>query len=265
MAGFKNLPGEIRTAIWAACLSNADMQGIYIFKPEDFAIEDQREDENEDEDEDEDEDGVWEAEREVTVAFPVIMHVCRESREYAKSHLSFNEDTFTGASVPCRPYRPETDVFFVPHRHFDDFQAALMKGQDDEYNGKLPEGKKSFGREIVHLALTSRIFMTDDRDTLAYFIVEMTALRNLYFVFGNTDALDWSRPLALRDLTYDKEELVPGKPRTRIHVEDTLDQLMEETAFWEVPDEATAPWDGWTGAWLFEMHGKKLQRGRGLA
>ncbi|KAL1871357.1 hypothetical protein Daus18300_004723 [Diaporthe australafricana] len=255
MAGFKDLPVEMRSAIWAACLSNADVQGIYFFDPEDFGMKDQNEDDDED----------WEVEREVTVAFPAIMHVCHESRQYAKSHLSFTEDPATGASVPSRPYRPATDVFYVPHRHYDDkFVTAIRKAEDDKYHGKLPQGNKSFSREIAHLAFSSQILMTDGRDELQYLLPEMTALRRVSFVFGNTDALDWSRPLALAGLTNDVEPLAPGKPRTKVRVEDTLDDLMSESAFWEVADEDTAPRDGWTGEWLFEMEAKKMERIRGM-
>lgn len=254
MAGFEDLPVEMRSAIWAACLSNADMQGIYLFDPEDFGVGDHKEDDAED----------WEVEREVAVAFPAIMHVCRESREYAKSHLSFTEDAVTGASIPSRPYRPETDVFYVPQRHYDDFVTAIRKAENDEYLGNLPQGKISFSREITQLALSSQFFMTDGRDYLQYLIPGMTALRGFFFVFGNTDALDWSRPLALAGLTNSVEPLAPGKPRTKVRVEDTLNDLMNESTLWEVVDEDTAPWDRYTGEWLFEMEAKKMERIRGV-
>ncbi|KKY35944.1 hypothetical protein UCDDA912_g04083 [Diaporthe ampelina] len=261
MVGFGDLPVEIRSEIWAESLSNADIQGIYFFDPEDFGIKDASEGEGEGDQAESD----WEVEREVMVAFPAIMHVCRESREFAKSRLSFREDTAAGVSVPCRPYRPEKDAFFVPHRHFDNFLEAVRMAQDDEYNGKLPEGTKAFCREIAHLAFSSRMLMDEDVGTFAYFVPEMTALRLLSFVFGNTDTVDLSRPLRMADLTTDKAELVPGRPRTRVHVEEMLDNIMNQSALWEISDEAIAPWDEWTGEWLFDMAAKRIERLRGLA
>lgn len=257
MVEFKDLPVEIRSEIWAECLRDADMPGVYFFDPEDFGIKEESEDDQAESD--------WEVEREVIVTFSAIMHVCHESREYAKSHLSFREDTVRGINVPCRPYRPEKDAFYVPYRHFDDFIAAVRKSQSDEYHGLLPEGTKAFCREIAHLALSSHMLMDEDEGTLGYFVPDLTALRLLSFVFGNTDTVDLSRPLAMTDLGTDKAELVPGKPRTRVHVEEILDDLWGQASFWELSDEATAPWNEHTGEWLFELTAKTIERFRGLA
>lgn len=256
MAEFKDLPVEIRSEIWAECLSNADRQGIYFFDPEDFGIKDEGEDDQADRD--------WEVEREVIVAFPTIMHLCHESREYVKSRLSFREDTVRSINVPCRPYRPEKDAFFVPHRHFDDFMAAFRKAQEDEYNGVLQEGTNAFCRDIAHLALSSPILLEYDEGTLGYLIPEMTALRLLSFVFGNTDTLDLSKPLAMGGLDRDRAEAIPGEPRTKIHVEETLDDLWGEASMWELPDESKAPWSETTGRWLFDLEGNMIERVRGL-
>lgn len=256
MAQFKDLPVEIRSEIWAECLSNADMQGIYFFDPEDFGIKDEREDDQADPD--------WEVEREVIVAFPSIMHVCHESREYAKTRLSFREDTVRSIDVPCRPYRPEKDAFFVPYRHFDDFIAAFRKAQNDEDNGVLQEGTNAFCRDIAHLAIGSSMLMEDDGTTLSYFVPEMTALRLLSFVFGNTDTLDLSKPLTMAGLGADKAEAVPGEPRTKIDVEKALDDLWAEVSMWELADESKAPWSETTGEWLFDLAAEEIKRVRGL-
>lgn len=259
MVGFKDLPVEIRSEIWAECLRDADTPGVYFFDPEDFGMLDYSEDDQAESDWD------WEVEREVIVAFPAIMHVCHESREYAKSRLSFREeDTVRNINIPCRPYRPEKDAFFVPYRYFDDFIVAVRRDQSDESNGALPEGTKAFCREIAHLALSSRMLMDEEEGSLGYFVPELTALRLLSFVFGNNDTLDLSRPLAMADLGTDKAELVPGKPRTRVHVEEILDDLWGQASFWELTDEAIAPWDEETGEWLFELAAKRIERVRRL-
>ncbi|KAH8752522.1 hypothetical protein F5883DRAFT_576357 [Diaporthe sp. PMI_573] len=257
MAKLKDLPVEIRSAIWAEALSDEDAEVVYVFDPEDFGIKD--EDEDEDESEGEQAESDWEVELEVIVAFPTIMHLCHESREYAKSQLSFREDTVIGVHIPCRPYRPGTDAFFVHHRHFDKFLRAFRKAQDDEFNGKLQEGEKAFCGEIWRLALSSQMLMEDDiGDTLSYLVPDMTALRHLGFVFDDIDGLDLTRPLRLSEWAEDRAEIVPGKPRTRIHVKDTLDNIMDQTAFWEVSDRATAPWDEWTGEWLFNLEASEI-------
>lgn len=259
MVQFKDLPLEIRSQIWADCLSNSDTQGVYFFDPEDFDIKDgtvSLEDQV---------DSDWEVEREVIVAFPTIMHVCQESREYAKGHLSFREDTVRGISIPCRLYRPEKDAFFVPYRHFDDFIDAVRKSQFVEYNNGEPQkGAKAFCREIAHLALSSHMLMDEEVGTLGYFVPDLTALRVLSFVFGNTDTFDLSRPLTIVPLGKDKAELVPGQPRTRIHVEAALDDLFGQASFWEISDEETAPWNEDTGEWLFDFEANEIERVRGL-
>lgn len=256
MAQFKDLPVEIRSEIWAECLSNADMQGIYFFDPEDFGIRDEREDDQADPD--------WEVEREVIVAFPSIMHVCHESREYAKSRLSFREDTVRSIDVPCRPYRPDQDAFYVPFRHFYDFSAAARMAQNDEHKGVLQEGTNAFCRDIAHLAFGSSMLMEDEMGLLGYFVPEMTALRLVSFVFGNTDTLDLSKPLTMTGLGAEKAEVVPGQPHTKVDVEEALESFWDETSMWELAHESKAPWSETTGKWLFDVVAEEITRVRGL-
>lgn len=268
MVDFKDLPVEIRSEIWAECMSDADIEGVYFFDPEDFGIKGESGTEihsSIDLEQEDQAESDWEVEREIIVAFPAIMHVCHESREYAKSRLSFREDTVRNINIPCRPYRPEKDAFFVPYRYFDEFIAAVRKSQFDEHNGLLPEGTKPFCREIAHLALSSHMLMDEDVGTLEYFVPDLTALRFLSFVFGNTDTLDLSRPLAMAGLGTDIAELVPGKPRTRVHVVEALDDIMDHALLWELSDEATAPWNEETGEWLFNWQAMTIERVRGLA
>ncbi|KAH6648054.1 hypothetical protein BKA67DRAFT_404341 [Truncatella angustata] len=50
----------------------------------------------------------------VDTAFPLLMHVCRESRQHAMKRTKFRHEPAAHAMVPCRPFRPELDVLYVP-------------------------------------------------------------------------------------------------------------------------------------------------------
>ncbi|KAI6084440.1 hypothetical protein F4821DRAFT_170665 [Hypoxylon rubiginosum] len=49
----------------------------------------------------------------VDTGFPVLMHVCRESREVAISLTRFRYSPIAGCPVPFRAFRPELDVLYV--------------------------------------------------------------------------------------------------------------------------------------------------------
>ncbi|KAG8156664.1 hypothetical protein KVR01_013455 [Diaporthe batatas] len=264
MAQLKDLPVEIRTEIWAEALANADTDGmevVYYFDPEDFGMERQSDGRYVHVESD------WESEPEVVLAFPAIMHVCHESREYAKKRLSFREDTVMGIEIPCRPYRPETDAFFIHTRHHNHFLTVLTKAQDDEDKGKLQEGEKAFHRGISRLGISSPMLLGSDiGDVLASFVPEMTALRHLCFVFGNIYDLDVTRPLRMYEWWLEDEtEVIHGVPGTKVHVQGTLDRIRREVASWEVSDESTAPWDEENGEWLFVVEAGEISQVKGWA
>lgn len=50
----------------------------------------------------------------VNTAFPVLMHVCREWRDYTLHHIKarFRFSAAAGCSVPFRPFRPELDTMY---------------------------------------------------------------------------------------------------------------------------------------------------------
>ncbi|KAI1141897.1 hypothetical protein F5Y05DRAFT_409047 [Hypoxylon sp. FL0543] len=49
----------------------------------------------------------------VDTCFPVIMHVCRESRDLAVSQLRFRYSPLAGCPVPFRAFRPDLDIMHV--------------------------------------------------------------------------------------------------------------------------------------------------------
>ncbi|KAI0172195.1 hypothetical protein GGR52DRAFT_573335 [Hypoxylon sp. FL1284] len=49
----------------------------------------------------------------VDTDFPVLMHVCRESREMAVSCTRFRYSPIAGCRVPFRAFRPELDILYV--------------------------------------------------------------------------------------------------------------------------------------------------------
>lgn len=49
----------------------------------------------------------------VDTAFPVLMHICHETREFASKRLQFRYSTAARTMVPFRTFRPELDVLYV--------------------------------------------------------------------------------------------------------------------------------------------------------
>ncbi|KAI0841228.1 hypothetical protein F5Y06DRAFT_215834 [Hypoxylon sp. FL0890] len=49
----------------------------------------------------------------VDTCFPVLMHVCRESRELAVSQLRFRYSPIAGCPVPFRAFRPDLDIMHI--------------------------------------------------------------------------------------------------------------------------------------------------------
>ncbi|KAI1081622.1 hypothetical protein F5B20DRAFT_534662 [Whalleya microplaca] len=46
-------------------------------------------------------------------SFPVLMHVCRESREVASSRMQFRYSPVAGCPVPFRYFRPDLDILYL--------------------------------------------------------------------------------------------------------------------------------------------------------
>lgn len=163
MAIFNDLPAELRARIWEQCLPDPETPEIYFFDRSDFDFEPDASDTS---DASQNSASEWEAEREVLIGFPIIMHLCRESRRYAQNHLSFREEALTPTrtlDLPCRSYRPATDVFFV--RDFQDFARlaiAAMNAAGAAQTAQTPV-PKVFSQEIAHLAVDAALFTTDAR------------------------------------------------------------------------------------------------------
>ncbi|KAI1084316.1 hypothetical protein F5B20DRAFT_290931 [Whalleya microplaca] len=52
-------------------------------------------------------------------AYPVLMHVCRESREFAMLKISFIHSEVAACLVPIREFCPDLDVFYIANETFD--------------------------------------------------------------------------------------------------------------------------------------------------
>ncbi|KAI1844721.1 hypothetical protein JX265_007020 [Neoarthrinium moseri] len=55
----------------------------------------------------------------IHTAYPVLMHVCREWRDFAARRTMFRYSQVAGMEVPTRPFRPDLDVLYLPGRDAD--------------------------------------------------------------------------------------------------------------------------------------------------
>lgn len=255
MSCFDGLPAEIRISIWELCLPDPETPEVYFYDRSEIS----------------ESDPDWAADLEVLTGFPSIMHLCSESREFAKTRLSFWEGQPVAGgppvSLPCRPYRPATDVCFVPD--LEEFSAHVVEAQSARYNqlqnGVVPaEGvgaKTVFSEHIGHLAF-------DAEENPEYVVVGMTALRTLSLVFYRVGKRTAIAPGA--DTAARRCMLVPftekmGETRSadvedgeEVEIDDFLGGMEMESSLWELDDKDRAPWNPETGEWLFEFKAVEL-------
>lgn len=265
------LPLELREIIWEACIEPTS-QEIYFYNDEDFGpeppcVSDDRP------------GGL--ARFKVVIDYPVILHVCRESRQLAwKRHrISFQRFPQTSvygyggqndryALLPCRSYRPETDIFLITA---DDI-SLLWERSFRECNDP---GRVFWS--IRHLALGSWQLM--DRDVIEFwqsFLCTLPALRHVSVIFGHFWGLECSsgrygwhkfRHFNLIPLTEEVAGLYPDSTEEMVEdipelaprvVRDFIEELDGQLSTAEVLDEDNAPWDKESGRWLFRFGAKKM-------
>lgn len=303
MAVFRDLPAELRNAIWELCLPDPETPEIYVFDESDF-----KHDEDSDDDvtrDDASDSSEWEVELEVLTGFPAIMHLCAESRAFCQRRLSLRGGQLTPRTlrevdVPCRAYRPATDVFLA--LDFDAFGLAAEAASNAEYHARaagVPEAARPgvFAERIGHLAVGAESFPGALGEVT---VVQMTGLRKLSLVFypleeekekedgggggggvggggrsgwnarrnhnssssnnGTGDGVDTTRRCALRPFRGVEGLTVPGRRRTAVEVEDLIGGLEQESSLWELDDPDKAPLDPKTGEWLFDFEAVELVR-----
>ncbi|KAI1460340.1 hypothetical protein F4805DRAFT_390921 [Annulohypoxylon moriforme] len=77
----------------------------------------------------------------VDTAFPVLMHVCHESREYAKSRTRFRYSLVAGCPVPFRTFKPDLDIMYYS-------RCRPPIGDDDYKWGNFPLGTKHLAADL---------------------------------------------------------------------------------------------------------------------
>lgn len=100
----------------------------------------------------------------------------------------------------------------------------------------------------------------------------MKALRRFSIVFHRVrpDAgakkkrPDPSHRCKLVPYTEPKALMIPGRKSSVVEVEDFLGGLEQESALWELVDQDAAPWNEWSGEWLFETVAMEMVRAPGI-
>lgn len=234
MAVFSDLPMEIRDAIWKFCLpdENNPEPGILFVKAEHVLAGDRS------------------YFREPNVEMPLsrIMHLCHESRNFAKKHLPFQGPY---DELPCRPFQPEIDTFYM--RTYGDSRQALdiLSREAKERAG---EGNDTpLLRTIVHFA--TDYFQLFNGGTYQYMLKQMTCLRDLTVVLDDTE-LDWCEdellglvPCSNDD---DPENVWTDSAGTRVPIGFTIDDVRNMINSDVEPDD-DSPWNRDTGEPLFDI------------
>ncbi|KAK8042482.1 hypothetical protein PG994_012965 [Apiospora phragmitis] len=91
----------------------------------------------------------------VDTAFPVLMHVCREARDFAlspHSGIAFRHSKQAGHKVPYRRFRPEMDALYINRRNFDYTLLAMA------YDWSGTDNDAAYWPALRHLAVEYSVF-----------------------------------------------------------------------------------------------------------
>ncbi|KAK2604604.1 hypothetical protein N8I77_007517 [Diaporthe amygdali] len=274
MEGIYRLPLELRQAIWRECLPDPATSEVYFYNRSHFGPESTASTG----------DGPGSLARfKVVVDYPVILHVCHESRHFAlKSGISFQwfrrrlllrssteiAAQSSHALLPCRQYRPETDIFFLT----EDVLGDMLEVDERQRND--PAG---IFQSIRHLAFGSW-HLTDDVAIdfwQADFLCTLPSLRLVSVVFDHYWGLEASAGVKefqtfhhfrLAPYTCDTAMICPGSEEDGLdfipelglrNVPDFIKHLNERLASID-PHEDNAPWSTKSDRWLFRFFAKKF-------
>ena len=274
MEGFHKLPLELREAVWKECLPDPAASEVYFYDHSHFGPDSTT---------GEYDGSLSMARFKVIVEYPVILHVNHESRCFAlRNGFSFqpfrqrlprsSSDTVEHVLLPCRQYRPETDIFFLG----EDLLGDMLDVDERQRND--PTG---VFQSIRHLAIGSW-HLTDDVAIdfwQADFLCTLPSLRLVSIVFDHYWGLDASkdvkefknfRHFRLVPYTHETAMICPGSeegldliPELGLRiVPDFIQHLNDQLSSIE-PNEDNAPWSAKMDAWLFRFFPKKLILARG--
>lgn len=273
MEGMQKLPLELREAVWKECLPDPATSEVYFYDRSHFGPDSTT---------DKDDKPGSLARFKVVVDYPVILHVSHESRCFAlRSGISFQwfrrqllrPSTEAVAQsnhvlLPCRQYRPETDIFFLT----EDVLGDMLEVDERQRND--PAG---VFQSIRHLAIGSW-HLTDDVAIdfwQADFLCTLPSLRLVSVVFDHYWGLDASKDVdefktfrhsRLAPYTCDTAMICPGSEEEGLDfipelgqriVPDFIKDLNDRLSSVE-PHEDNAPWNAKMDGWLFRFFAKKF-------
>lgn len=273
MEGIHKFPLELREAIWKDCLPDPATSEVYFYDRSHFGPDSTEGRE----------DGPGSVARfKVVVEYPVILHVNHESRCFAtrsgisfqwfrrRLHPSATEAVAQPNSVllPCRQYRPETDIFFLT----EDVLGDMLEVDERRHND--PAG---VFQSIRHLAIGSW-HLTDDVAIdfwQADFMCTLPSLRLVSVVFDHYWGLDASkdvkefetfRHFRLAPYTHETAMICPGSeeegldfiPELGLRIVPEFIQDLNNRLPPIDPLEDNVPWNARLDGWLFRFFAKKF-------
>lgn len=273
MEGMLKLPLELREAIWKECLPDPANQEVYFYDRSHFgpdSITGRA-----------DKPGSL-ARFKVVIDYPVVLHISHESRCFAlRSGISFqwfrrrllrpSSEVVTQSThvlLPCRQYRPETDIFFLA----EDVLGDMLEVDDRRRNDPV-----GIFQSIRHLALGSW-HLTDDvaiEFWQADFLCTLHSLRLVSVVFDHYWGLGASkdveefktfRHFRLAPYTCDTAMICPGSeeegldfiPELGVRIVPEFIQDLNDRLPSIERNEDEAPWNAKLGGWSFRFFAKKF-------
>ena len=119
----------------------------------------------------------------VDTAFPVLMHICRETRQFVLSpptqysHFAprFRFSKEAGCKVPYRHFRPELDMFYITNWQYDEVLRMY------EFNHEIM-------RQSVHLAVEMALWSATSYWFNRFIFKHMPNIKTISVVFPSTDS-----------------------------------------------------------------------------
>jgi hypothetical protein len=271
MGAFDALPLELRQAVWKECLPDPTAPEVYFYDHNDFMPRSVTGNKA---------DGPWGVARlKVVVEYPIILHVNHESRCFAlRSGFSFrwfrkrlprsSSEVVEYVLLPCRNYRPETDIFFLG----EDIFGHMVDVDERQRNDPT-----CVFQSIRHLAIGLWHMMDDVAIEFwqANFLCTLPSLRLVSIVFDHYWGLDASKDVKevkdfrhFRLIPYTDETamICPGSDEEGLDfipelglsiVPDFIQHLNEQLSSIE-PQEDGAPWSAKIDGWCFRFFAKKF-------
>lgn len=205
--------------------------------------------------------------REVDIEFPVIMHVCHESRSYTLKHLPLlvggagHKTFYTGR----RQYCPDLDVFHL--RDAEDIARLMYMINGERQAAERKTSYCPLYRQINHIAVGVWSFAAgtyEEDDDLVDAFLAMPALRQVSLVIAERPSQWRNTRRVMRlaayagsgDIVHVERQSIPTEELSLENLEKIMDGMEDKLNLMEVDDQS--PVDPESGELLIKFTASKM-------